>query len=54
MMNDGFAFAGANAYRATKIESVKDVFDDLISGYNQLNNKLKKKYRPLLVKAIPV
>ncbi len=29
----GFAFAGSNGYRATKIETVEEVFDDLIAGY---------------------
>jgi len=33
-MSEGFAFAGQNAYRATKIEHVSDVINDLISGYN--------------------
>ncbi|MFZ4725204.1 MAG: NAD(P)H-dependent flavin oxidoreductase [Paludibacter sp.] len=33
-MDKGYAFAGSNAYRATKITSVKDIFDDLVSGFN--------------------
>jgi nitronate monooxygenase len=33
-MSDGFAFAGQNAYRATKIEHVSDVINDLLSEYN--------------------
>jgi hypothetical protein len=33
-MDDGFAFAGYNAYRATKIVFVKEIFDDLIHGYD--------------------
>jgi NAD(P)H-dependent flavin oxidoreductase YrpB (nitropropane dioxygenase family) len=33
-MDKGYAFAGSNAYRATKITSVKEVIDDLILGYN--------------------
>jgi len=34
-MDKGYAFAGSNAYRATKITSVKEIFDDLISGYSK-------------------
>lgn len=32
-MNKGFAFAGANAYRATKIQHVSEIMNELISGY---------------------
>ncbi len=32
-LDKGFAFAGSNGYRATKIETVEEVFDDLIAGY---------------------
>jgi nitronate monooxygenase len=32
-MTEGFAFAGSNAYRITKVEHVSEVFEDLISGY---------------------
>lgn len=34
-MNAGFAFAGANAYRATKIQSVHEVFTELVAEYDQ-------------------
>ncbi len=30
----GFAFAGSNAFRATKIQSVREVFRELLSEYN--------------------
>lgn len=33
-MDEGFAFAGTNAWRATEINHVSDVFSDLVSGYN--------------------
>jgi nitronate monooxygenase len=33
-MTEGFAFAGANAYKATKIEYVSDVIKELVSEYN--------------------
>jgi nitronate monooxygenase len=33
-MKEGFAFAGANAYRATEINHVSDVMNDLVAGYN--------------------
>jgi nitronate monooxygenase len=32
-LDKGFAFAGSNAYRATKIQTVKEVFDELQSEY---------------------
>jgi len=40
-MKKGFAFAGTNAYRATKIQHVSEIFEELIAGYNQaeLNHK---------------
>lgn len=34
-MDKGYAFAGSNAYRATKISSVKEVVDSITSEYNQ-------------------
>jgi NAD(P)H-dependent flavin oxidoreductase YrpB (nitropropane dioxygenase family) len=34
-MDEGFAFAGANAYLATEINHVSDVMDDLVSGYKR-------------------
>jgi NAD(P)H-dependent flavin oxidoreductase YrpB (nitropropane dioxygenase family) len=33
-MSDGFAFAGSNAYKATKISHVSEVITDLIMEYN--------------------
>lgn len=32
-MNKGFAFAGSNAYRATRIQHVSEIMDELIAGY---------------------
>lgn len=32
-MDGGFAFCGSNAYRATKIQSVKELFDELLNEY---------------------
>jgi len=34
-LDKGFSFAGSNAYRATEIVSVKQVFDDLVEGYDK-------------------
>lgn len=34
-MDEGFAFAGSKAYMATEINSVSDVMDDLVAGYNR-------------------
>jgi nitronate monooxygenase len=33
-MEEGFAFAGTNAWMATEINYVSDVFSDLVTGYN--------------------
>lgn len=33
-MEDGFAFAGANAYRVDKILTVKELFDELTEGFD--------------------
>jgi NAD(P)H-dependent flavin oxidoreductase YrpB (nitropropane dioxygenase family) len=38
-MSQGFAFAGSNAYKATKIQTVSEVIRDLISEYNTETNK---------------
>ena len=38
-LDKGFAFAGSNAYKATKIQSVKEVFDELIFQFT------KEKYK---------
>ncbi|HEY5590498.1 MAG TPA: nitronate monooxygenase family protein [Paludibacter sp.] len=34
-MDKGYAFAGSNAYRATKITSVKEIIDELVLDYNK-------------------
>lgn len=39
-MKYGYAFAGQNAYRATGITSVKEVFEALIKEYKESKNKL--------------
>ncbi len=36
-MKKGFAFAGSNAYRATKITSVKEVFSELLDEYESVS-----------------
>jgi len=38
-MSQGYAFSGTNAWRATKIETVKDVFDSLKEGYEEYVTK---------------
>jgi nitronate monooxygenase len=40
-MDKGYAFAGSNAYRATKISSVKEVVDSITSEYNQAEKESK-------------
>jgi len=38
-MYQGYAFSGTNAWRATKIETVKEIFDSLKKGYNEYVTK---------------
>ncbi|MCF8298498.1 MAG: nitronate monooxygenase family protein [Saprospiraceae bacterium] len=40
-MENGFAFAGTNAYRATEIQSVKQVMASLVDEYHQAEHGLK-------------
>ncbi|MBN2487353.1 MAG: nitronate monooxygenase [Bacteroidales bacterium] len=40
--SSGYAFAGSNAYRATKITTVKEVFKELISDFNKKLNDEEK------------
>jgi NAD(P)H-dependent flavin oxidoreductase YrpB (nitropropane dioxygenase family) len=42
-MNSGYAFAGSNAYLADKISTVKEVFNDLISGFQTALNRSEGK-----------
>lgn len=39
-MTKGYAFAGSNAYRATRINTVKEVITDLITGYEATKSKM--------------
>jgi len=34
-MEEGFAFAGTNAFLTKEIQSVKEIFDELITNYNK-------------------
>lgn len=38
-MDSGYAFAGTNAYRATQISTVKELFAELIEGFRQKDTK---------------
>jgi len=35
-MNLGYAFCGSNAFRATKIEKVKDIFEEMKEKFLEL------------------
>ncbi len=49
-LEKGFAFAGSNGYRATKIESVEEVMDDLIRGYYRASiSNVKENFTKSLV-----
>jgi len=53
-LNRGFAFAGSNAYKATKIQSVKEVFDELFLEYTKekSDKKQKKKVQKLATQVL--
>jgi len=38
-MDKGYAFAGSNAYLATRISSVKEVMDDLVAKFEHAKQK---------------
>jgi len=40
-LENGFAFAGTNAYKATEIQSVKEVMASLVDEYHQAEHDLK-------------
>lgn len=40
--DNGFAFAGTNAYKATKIQSVKEIFEELNEQFYEASNAHKK------------
>jgi len=46
----GFAFAGTNAFRATKITSVKEIFAELVEDFNRKVEELSKKKDEFLKK----
>ncbi len=48
-LDQGFAFAGSNAYKATKIETVQEVFDTLISEYALASLSSKNSKKKVLV-----
>jgi hypothetical protein len=45
-MESGYAFAGSNAHLATKITSVKEVFNELVSDLQDAIQKAKLKLTP--------
>ncbi len=42
-MKSGYAFAGSNAFLAEKISTVKEVFNDLVSGFQAAVNRAESK-----------
>lgn len=43
-LKSGYAFCGSNAFRETKIMSVKELFAELTNGFKQRKEELGKKY----------
>jgi nitronate monooxygenase len=52
-MAEGFAFAGANAYRATKIQHVSEVMDELVQGYNAESIRIQLLETEVLASKVP-
>ena len=48
-MSNGYAFCGSNAFRATKIEKVKDIFTEMKDKIQELELKGKLKNQSILV-----
>lgn len=42
-MDKGYAFAGNNAYKATKISSVKEIIEDIKNGFDTVKAKFEKR-----------
>jgi hypothetical protein len=40
-LDNGYAFAGANAWRAEKIETVKNLFNSLVEEYDAVVKKIR-------------
>jgi hypothetical protein len=40
-MKSGFSFAGSNAFKASKISSVNEVFTELIDGFKQKRDEME-------------
>ena len=47
-MASGYAFAGTNAFRATKISSVKEVMTDLVDGFKKKAEEVQAKIQNIL------
>lgn len=45
-MKSGYAFAGSNAYLATKITTVKEIFNELVDDFQNAMNRAQEKLRP--------
>ena len=42
----GYAFAGSNAYRETRISSVREVIGELVDGFKKALEERKTKHHP--------
>ncbi len=45
-LKSGYAFAGSNAYLADRISTVKEVFNDLITGFNDALSRFQSAQKP--------
>jgi hypothetical protein len=47
-MKSGFSFAGSNAFKASKISSVNEVFTELVEGFKQKRDEVEGKIKGAL------
>lgn len=45
-LKKGYAFAGSNAYRETRISSVREVIGELVDGFKKALEERKTKHHP--------
>jgi len=54
IMTEGFSFAGANAYKAKKLLSVKETIRELVSEYDEIEKVMSNKHKSCQLKVVAV
>lgn len=53
-MKSGFSFAGSNAFKASKISSVNEVFTELVDGFKQKRDEMEGRIKEAIGSKAPV